>query len=38
MSTVNYSLKNKGVRLIDVQKAWISGKSGKPHLKGLLII
>lgn len=26
MSTVNYSLKHKGVRLIDAQEAWIVGK------------
>lgn len=29
MSTVNYSLKHKGVRLIDSQNAWIIGKDGK---------
>ena len=32
MSTVNYSLKHKGVRLIDSSKAWIRGKNGKPRL------
>lgn len=32
MSTVNYSLKNKGVRLIDAQEAWIKGKNGKLKL------
>lgn len=29
MSSVNYTLKNKGVRLIDSQEAWIFGKNGK---------
>lgn len=32
MSTVNYSLKNKGVRLIPAEKAWIQGKNGKRRL------
>lgn len=32
MSTVNYSLKHKGVRLIDAQEAWILGKNGKARL------
>ena len=32
MSTVNYSLKHKGVRLIDAQDAWIVGKNGKLRL------
>ena len=32
MSTVNYSLKHKGVRLIDAQEAWVVGKNGKVHL------
>ncbi len=32
MSTVNYSLKNKGVRLIDAQESWIIGKNGKRRL------
>lgn len=32
MSTVNYSLKNKGVRLIDAQNAWIIGKNGRRKL------
>ena len=32
MSTVNYSLKHKGVRLIDAQEAWIISKSGKVRL------
>ena len=32
MSSVNYSLKNKGVRLIDAQKAWIKGKNGNQRL------
>ncbi len=32
MSNVNYSLKHKGVRLIDSQQAWITGKNGKPKL------
>lgn len=32
MSTVNYSLKHKGVRLIDAQEAWIISKFGKVRL------
>lgn len=32
MSTVNYSLKHKGVRLIDAQDAWIIGKNGVKRL------
>lgn len=32
MSTVNYSLRHKGVRLIDAQDAWIRGKNGKMRL------
>ena len=32
MSTVNYSLKHKGVRLIDAQEAWVKGKNGKLRL------
>lgn len=32
MSTVNYSLKNKGVRLIDARDAWVIGKNGKRKL------
>lgn len=32
MSTVNYSLKHKGVRLIDARDAWIVGKNGRRHL------
>lgn len=32
MSTVNYNLKNKGVRLIDSKDAWVVGKNGKPKL------
>ena len=28
MSTVNYSLKHRGVRLIDASDAWINGKNG----------
>lgn len=32
MSNVNYSLKNKGVRLIDSQDAWIKSKNGKQRL------
>ena len=29
MSSVNYNLNNKGVRLIDSQDAWLCSKSGK---------
>lgn len=32
MSSVNYSLNNKGVRLIDSQDAWVIGKNGKRRL------
>lgn len=32
MSTVNYSLKHKGVRLIGSNKAWIIGKNGSKRL------
>ena len=32
MSTVNYSLNNKGVRLISAEKAWVKGKNGKYRL------
>lgn len=32
MSSVNYSLKHKGVRLIDAQDAWVIGKNGKCRL------
>ncbi len=32
MSTVNYSLKHKGVRLISSEDAWIMGKNGKYRL------
>ena len=32
MSTVNYSLKHKGVRLIPSSKAWVKGKNGQPKL------
>ena len=32
MSSVNYSLNNKGVRLIDAQEAWVKGKNGKVRL------
>ena len=32
MSTVNYSLKHKGVRLIDAQEAWVKGKNGNLRL------
>jgi hypothetical protein len=32
MSTVNYSLRNKGVRLIDSRDAWIKGKNGNLRL------
>ena len=32
MSTVNYSLKHKGVRLIDAQDAWVKSKNGKLRL------
>ena len=32
MSSVNYSLNHKGVRLISAQKAWVTGKNGKMKL------
>lgn len=32
MSSVNYSLKHKGVKLIPSEKAWIKGKNGKQKL------
>ena len=32
MSTVNYNLKHRGVRLIDTREAWIIGKSGMRRL------
>lgn len=32
MSTVNYSLKNKGVRLISADEAWVKGKNNKRRL------
>lgn len=32
MSTVNYSLKHKGVRLITAEEAWVSGKNGRRKL------
>lgn len=32
MSTINYDLKSKGVRLIDSRDAWIIGKNGKKRL------
>ena len=32
MSTVNYSLKHKGVRLIGARQAWIVGKNGNKRL------
>ena len=32
MSTVNYNLKNKGVRLISSEKAWVISKNGTPRL------
>lgn len=32
MSNVNYNLKNKGVRLISSDEAWIKGKTGKVKL------
>lgn len=34
MSSVNYSLKHKGVRLIDSQEAWVKGKNGVLRLNG----
>lgn len=32
MSNVNYSLKNRGVRLISASDAWVKGKNGKLRL------
>ena len=32
MSNINYSLKNKGVRLITSSEAWVKSKSGKLKL------
>ena len=32
MSSVNYSLKHKGVRLVPAEEAWKKGKNGKPKL------
>ena len=32
MSTINYNLRNKGVRLISADEAWVRGKNGKQHL------
>lgn len=32
MSSVNYSLKHKGVRLLGAEKAWVKGKNGKRKL------
>jgi len=32
MSNINYSLNNKGVRLISSNEAWIIGKNGKKRL------
>lgn len=32
MSTINYNLKNKGIRLIDSRDAWIVGKSCQKRL------
>lgn len=32
MSSVNYSLKHRGVRLISAEDAWVMGKNGKRHL------
>lgn len=32
MSSVNYSLKHKGVRLISSSEAWTKGKNGQLHL------
>lgn len=32
MSSVNYSLRHKGVRLIDAQDAWVKGKNGRQRL------
>ena len=32
MSSVNYSLKHKGVRLVSAEEAWVKGKNGKSKL------
>lgn len=32
MSTVNYSLKHKGVRLISADEAWVKGRNGNRRL------
>ena len=32
MSSVNYSLKHKGVKLIPSEKAWVKTKKGTPKL------
>lgn len=32
MSSVNYSLSSKGVRLISANEAWVKGKNGKMKL------
>ena len=32
MSSVNYSLKHKGVKLIPSEKAWVKGRNGKLKL------
>lgn len=32
MSSVNYSLKHKGIRLISSEDAWVKGKNGKIRL------
>lgn len=32
MSSVNYTLKNKNVRLLTSQQAWVIGKNGKRKL------
>lgn len=32
MSTVNYNLKHRGVRLISSEEAWVTGKNGRQHL------
>lgn len=32
MSNVNYSLNNRGVRLVDSKDAWVLGKNKKPKL------
>ena len=32
MSSVNYSLNHRGVRLISSDEAWVKGKNGKPRL------